>query len=257
MAQDKDKDPDKEHASKVLRENQEKQAAASKAKQEGKAKQEAKAKAKEEKGKSKDKDVPDEPVDKTPPRLREKYEKEVRTRLKERFKIENDMAVPRLSKIVINMGVNGAVENKSRVDTAVKELSTITGQRPTVRNAKKAISGFKLREGMPIACAVTLRERRMWEFADRLISIVLPRIRDFRGVKDKLDGRGNYTLGLSEQSVFPEIDFDKIEFTQGMDITFVTTAGTDERGFALLKELGMPFQVREAKPVRAKTAAAS
>jgi large subunit ribosomal protein L5 len=256
MAKDKDKEEkDPAQAAKELRDNQEKQAAASKARQEGKAKQEAKAKAKEEKGKSKDE--PEEPVDKTPPRLREKYDKEVRSRLKERFKIENDMAVPRLSKIVINMGVNGAVENKSRVDTAVKELSTITGQRPTVRNAKKAISGFKLREGMPIGCAVTLRERRMWEFADRLISIVLPRIRDFRGVKDKLDGRGNYTLGLSEQSVFPEIDFDKIEFTQGMDITFVTTAGNDERGFALLKELGMPFQVRETKPARAKTAAAS
>ena len=131
-------------------------------------------------------------------------------------------------------------------------MATITGQRPTVRNAKKAISGFKLREGMPIGCAVTLRERRMWEFADRLFSVVLPRIRDFRGVKDKLDGRGNYTLGLSEQSVFPEIDFDKIEFTQGMDITFVTTAGSDERGYALLKELGMPFQVREQKAARSK-----
>jgi large subunit ribosomal protein L5 len=188
----------------------------------------------------------------TPPRLREKYVAEVKGRLKERFKIDNDMAIPRLSKIVINMGVNGAVENKSRVDTAVKELATITGQRPTVRLAKKAISGFKLREKMPIACAVTLRDRRMWEFADRLFSVVLPRIRDFRGVKDKLDGRGNYTLGLSEQSVFPEIDFDKIEFTQGMDITFVTTARTDERGYALLKELGMPFQVREQKTAKSK-----
>ena len=212
--------------------------------------------ARKEKESTKDKDkgaaeaAPSGPI--TPPRLREKYEGEVKLRLKERFKIENDLAIPRLTKIVINMGVNGAVENKSRVDTAVKELATITGQRPTVRNAKKAISGFKLREGMPIACAVTLRERRMWEFADRLFSIVLPRIRDFRGVKDKLDGRGNYTLGLSEQSVFPEIDFDKIEFTQGMDITFVTTARTDERGHALLKELGMPFQVREQKPARSK-----
>lgn len=186
------------------------------------------------------------------PRLKDKYEKEVKQRLKERFKIQNDMAVPRLTKIVINMGVNGAVENKSRVDTAAKELAVITGQRPTVRLSKKAISGFKLRENMPIACAVTLREARMWEFADRLFSIVLPRIRDFRGVKDKLDGRGNYTMGLSEQSVFPEIDFDKIEFTQGMDITFVTTAPNDEQGYALLKELGMPFQVREAKPAKAK-----
>jgi len=252
MATDKDKDKDAaKDKAKDLRENQEKQAAAAKAKAEGKAKQEAKAKAKEQ-AKDKDKDAPAEPVDKTPARLKEKYDGEVKPRLKERFKIQNDMAVPRLTKIVINMGVNGAVENKSRVDTAVKELATITGQRPTVRIAKKAISGFKLREGMPIACAVTLRERRMWEFADRLFSVVLPRIRDFRGVKDKLDGRGNYTMGLSEQSVFPEIDFDKIEFTQGMDITFVTTAQTDERGYALLKELGMPFQVREQKTAKSK-----
>jgi len=250
MATDKDKDKDKD-ANKVVKDNQEKQAAASKAKQEGKAKQEAKAKAKEAKEKKGD-DEPSAPEPKTPARLKDKYDAEVKGRLKERFKIGNDMAVPRLKKIVINMGVNGAVENKSRVDTAVKELATITGQRPTVRNAKKAISGFKLREGMPIGCAVTLRERRMWEFADRLFSVVLPRIRDFRGVKDKLDGRGNYTLGLSEQSVFPEIDFDKIEFTQGMDITFVTTAGNDERGYALLKELGMPFQVREQKTAKSK-----
>ena len=188
-------------------------------------------------------------------RLKEKYDKEVKPRLKERFKIDNDLAVPRLTKIVVNMGVKGAVENKSHVDTAVKDMATITGQRPTVRNAKKAISGFKLREGMPIGCAVTLRSARMWEFADRLFSVVLPRIRDFRGVKDKLDGRGNFTLGLSEQSVFPEIDFDKIEFAQGMDITFVTNAGDDEKGYALLKELGMPFQARETKaPKGAKTA---
>ena len=184
-------------------------------------------------------------------RLKEKYDKEVKPRLKDRFKIQNDMAVPRLTKIVINMGVNGAVENKSRVEVAARDLATITGQRPTVRLSKKAISGFKLRENMPIACAVTLRESRMWEFADRLFSIVLPRIRDFRGVKDKLDGCGNYTLGLSEQSVFPEIDFDKIEFQQGMDITFVTTAESDEQGYALLKELGMPFQVREVKVPKA------
>jgi large subunit ribosomal protein L5 len=124
-------------------------------------------------------------------------------------------------------------------------MAQISGQRPTVRKARVSISGFKLREGMPIGCAVTLRRARMWEFADRLITVVLPRIRDFRGIKDKLDGRGNYSLGLSEQTVFPEIDFDKVEFPQGMDITFVTTAGTDERGLALLKELGMPFQTRE------------
>lgn len=178
-------------------------------------------------------------------RLKDKYLKDVRPRLKQRFSIDNDNAVPRLMKIVVNMGVGAAVENKGRVEAAAKDLGTITGQRPVVRKAKKAISGFKLREGMPIGCSVTLRRDRMWEFADRLITIVLPRIRDFRGVKDKLDGRGNYTLGLSEQSVFPEIEFDKIEFPQGMDITFVTTAGDDEKGHALLKELGMPFVARE------------
>ena len=176
------------------------------------------------------------------PRLKERYAAEIRPQLKESFSIGNDMAVPRLTKIVVNMGCKGAVENKSRIDSALRDLSTITGQRPTVRKARRSIAGFKLREGMPIGAAVTLRGDRMWEFADRLISVVLPRIRDFRGVKNKLDGRGNYTLGLAEQSVFPEIDFDKLEFTQGMDVTFVTTAPNDEQGFFLLKELGMPFR---------------
>jgi len=178
-------------------------------------------------------------------RLKDRYRSEVKSRLRERFKIENEMAVPRLTKIVVNMGVGSAVENKGRVESAAKDLAQITGQRPVVRKAKKAISSFKLREGMPIGCSVTLRGDRMWEFADRLISIVLPRIRDFRGVKDKLDGRGNYSLGLSEQSVFPEIEFDKIENPQGMDITFVTTAPDDEQGYWLLKELGMPFATKE------------
>lgn len=178
------------------------------------------------------------------PRLREKYKADVIPALKERFAIGNDLAVPRLEKIVVNMGVKGAVENKSRLDAAVRDMATITGQRPTVRKAKSSIAGFKLREGMPIACAVTLRGTRMWEFADRLINLVLPRIRDFRGVKSKLDGRGNYTLGLAEQILFPEIEFDRIEFSQGMDITFVTSAPTDEQGHALLKGLGMPFQDR-------------
>jgi large subunit ribosomal protein L5 len=144
------------------------------------------------------------------------------------------------------MGVQGAVENKGRVDTAVKELAMITGQAPTIRKARKSISSFKLREGMPIGVAVTLRGDRMWEFADRLISVVLPRIRDFRGVSEKLDGRGNYSLGLTEQTVFPEIELDRIEFTQGMDVTFVTTAPNDEQGYALLLELGMPFRNKDA-----------
>ena len=175
------------------------------------------------------------------PRLKEKYDAEIKTRLMDKFELKNVNAVPKLSKIVVNMGCKGAVENKATIDAAVRDMALITGQQPTVRKARKAISNFKLREGMPIGCAVTLRRDRMWEFADRLISVVLPRIRDFRGVKSKLDGRGNYTLGLGEQIVFPEIDFDKVEYTQGMDVTFVTTAETDEQGHFLLKELGMPF----------------
>jgi large subunit ribosomal protein L5 len=178
----------------------------------------------------------------TIPRLKQQYEEEVRSKLMEHFSIQNHMATPKLKKVVVNMGCKGAVENKGRVDAAARDLATITGQRPTVRKARKSIAGFKLREGMPIGVAVTLRGVRMWEFFDRLVAIVLPRIRDFRGVKDKLDGRGNYTLGLAEQSVFPEIDFDKLEFSQGMDITFVTNAPNDEQGYFLLKELGMPFR---------------
>ncbi|TAJ17898.1 MAG: 50S ribosomal protein L5 [Planctomycetota bacterium] len=176
-----------------------------------------------------------------PPRLKVRYKDEVKPKLMKQFGIGNVNAAPKLSKIVVNMGCKGAVENKALIDQAVREMAAITGQQPTVRKARKAISAFKLREGMPIGVAVTLRGDRMWEFADRLISVVLPRIRDFRGVKSKLDGRGNFSLGLSEQSVFPEVDFDKMEFTQGMDITFVTDAGSDDKGYALLKELGMPF----------------
>ena len=178
----------------------------------------------------------------TSPRLKERYTQEVRSKIRDRFSIRNDLAVPGLEKIVVNMGCKGAVENKGRIDAAVRDLATISGQRPTVRKARKSIAGFKLREGMPIGVAVTLRGDRMWEFADRLISVVLPRIRDFRGVKNKLDGHGNYTVGLAEQVVFPEIEFDKLEYSQGMDITFVTTANDDEQGFFLLKELGVPFR---------------
>jgi large subunit ribosomal protein L5 len=191
-------------------------------------------------------EVEEEPQDVPPPRLRQRYLEEIKPSLKERLGIQNDMAVPRLEKIVVNMGVKGAVENKGKVDSAARDMATITGQRPTIRKARHSISGFKLREGMPIACAVTLRRDRMWEFADRLITVALPRIRDFRGVKNRLDGRGNYTLGLSEQSIFPEIDFDKLEHQQGMDITFVTTAQTDEHGYELLKALGMPFRTEES-----------
>jgi large subunit ribosomal protein L5 len=182
----------------------------------------------------------------TIPRLKAKYQSDVRLKLKESFGITNEHAVPTIEKIVINMGVSGAVESKAKVETAAGQMATISGQKPTVRLSKRAIAGFKLREGVPIGCAVTLRGDRMWEFADRLISVVMPRIRDFRGVKDKLDGRGNFSMGLSEQSVFPEIDFDRIDFQQGMDITFVTTAATDELAYALLKNLGMPFKNRNA-----------
>ncbi len=180
-------------------------------------------------------------------RLKQKYNQEIVPKLQKQFGIDNPMAVPRLLKIAINMGCKGAVENKGRVDAAAKDLAMIAGQKPTIRKARVSVAGFKLREGMPIGVAVTLRGPHMWEFADRLISIVLPRIRDFRGVRTKLDGRGNYSLGLSDQSVFPEIEFDRIEFTQGMDITFVTSAGADERGYYLLEQLGMPFQQQTAK----------
>ena len=179
------------------------------------------------------------------PRVKERYRNEVRAALQKQFKIENAMAIPGLKKVVINMGCKGAIETKARIDAAARDLAVITGQKPTVRKARKSIAGFKLRQGMPIGVAVTLRGDRMWEFTDRLISVVLPRIRDFRGVKAKLDGRGNYTLGLSEQSVFPEVEFDKLEYVQGMDVTFVTSAASDEQGFFLLKELGIPFKTEQ------------
>jgi len=207
------------------------------AKGEGKAEGKGKGKKKDDKAAVGAAEAP-----KVPPRLRERYRNEVRGALQKQFAIQNPMAIPGLKKVVINMGCKGAVETKARIDAAVRDLSLISGQKPTVRKAKKSIANFKLRQGMPIGVAVTLRGYRMWEFTDRLISIVLPRIRDFRGVKSKLDGRGNYTLGLTEQSVFPEVDFDKLEYVQGMDVTFVTSARNDEQGFFLLKELGIPFK---------------
>jgi large subunit ribosomal protein L5 len=171
-----------------------------------------------------------------------KYREKVVPLLRKEFGYPNPMMVPRLSKIVVNMGVGKAVENKNRIEAANKDLTAIVGQRPMVRKARGAVAGFKLREGYAIGVAVTLRGARMWEFFDRLVSIAVPRIRDFRGLPNKLDGRGNYTMGLSEQSVFPEIQLDKVEFVQGMDITFVTTAPTDKEGLALLTHLGMPFR---------------
>ncbi|GDY01004.1 50S ribosomal protein L5 [Planctomycetota bacterium] len=171
-----------------------------------------------------------------------KYREKVVPALLQDFAYTNPMKIPRLLKVVVNMGVGQAVNNKARIEAANKDLTAIVGQKPMIRKARRSVAAFKLREGYPIGVAVTLRGPRMWEFVDRLISLAIPRIRDFRGVGNKLDGRGNYTMGLSEQSVFPEIQLDKVEFVQGMDITFVTTAGTDKEGMALLTHLGMPFR---------------
>jgi large subunit ribosomal protein L5 len=176
-------------------------------------------------------------------RLYEKYKKEFLPELQKEFKIRNMMAVPRLEKIIINVGVGEAIQNAKVLDSAKAELGQITGQMPVISRAKKSISAFKLRKGQAIACFVTLRGRRMYEFFDRLVNIVLPRVRDFRGVSPKsFDGRGNYTLGLKEQLVFPEIDYTKVEKSRGMNITIVTSARTNEEAFALLKKLGMPFR---------------
>ena len=176
-------------------------------------------------------------------RLREKYAKEVAPALLKEFELKNTMAVPRLEKVVINMGVGEATQNAKLLDPAVNELSAITGQKAVVTKAKKSIAAFKVREGMPIGAVVTLRGDRMYEFLDRLINIALPRVRDFRGVSSKsFDGRGNYTLGLKDQLIFPEIDYAKVEKLKGMNITIVTTARNDEQARALLKHMGMPFR---------------
>jgi len=176
-------------------------------------------------------------------RLLEKYKNEVVPKLMEQFGLKNKLAVPRLEKIVVNMGVGRAVENPKRLEEAMRALSLITGQKPKVCRAKASVSGFKVRKGAAIGCKVTLRGRRMYEFLDRLISVAIPRIRDFRGLRpDSFDGRGNYNFGISEQYVFPEIDPDDYEFTQGMDINFTITGGSDERSLALLTLLGMPFR---------------
>jgi len=180
---------------------------------------------------------------KTLPRLKERYRNEIVAALREQFNFANPMQVPGLVKIVVNMGVGEAARDAKLIDGAVRDLTAITGQKPQVRRATKSIAQFKLREGMPIGAKVTLRGDRMWEFLDRLLSIALPRIRDFRGLDSrKLDGNGNYTFGLTEQSVFHEIDQDRIDRTRGMDITVVTTAKTDDEGRALLKLLGFPFK---------------
>lgn len=176
------------------------------------------------------------------PRLHEKYNAEVVSRLKTQFGYKSIMQVPRLKKIVINIGVSEAKIDMKYMEASINELAIISGQRPMMKRAKTSVAGFKVREGMPVACFVTLRSTKMWEFADRLISIALPRIKDFQGVgKRGFDGRGNYNLGLREQLLFPEIEYDKVIRMRGMNITFVTTACTDEESFALLSELGMPF----------------
>jgi large subunit ribosomal protein L5 len=177
------------------------------------------------------------------PRLRQKYDTEVRPALKEELGLRNIMQVPRFVKIVVNMGVGRATQQRSLLDGAVADLTIITGQKPLVTKAKKSIATFKLREGNEIGAKVTMRGDRMWEFYDRLVSLAIPRIRDFRGMSPtQFDGRGNYTFGLNEQLVFPEIDYDKIDSVRGMDITIVTSAQTDEHGRALLRALGFPFR---------------
>ena len=176
-------------------------------------------------------------------RLKEKYTNEVSSALMSKFEYTSTMQVPKVEKIVINMGVGDAVQNSKVLDAAVEELTLITGQKPVVTKAKKSIAGFRLREGMPIGVKVTLRGDRMYDFLDKLISISLPRVRDFRGVSKKaFDGRGNYTLGVKEQLIFPEIDFDKVSKVRGMDIVIVTTANSDEEARELLTQFGMPFQ---------------
>lgn len=176
------------------------------------------------------------------PRLKELYETTVKTNLTEQFGYKNQMQVPKLEKIVVNMGVGKAVQDNKKVQAAVQDLSRITGQKPVVTNAKRSIATFKLREGMPIGCKVTLRSDRMYEFLDRLITIALPRVRDFRGISGKsFDGRGNFAMGLKEQIVFPEIDYDKVDDIRGMDIVVCTSAKTNEEAKALLKGFDMPF----------------
>lgn len=181
------------------------------------------------------------------PRLKEKYKNEIVQNLKEKFQYKSVMQVPEITKISINKGIGVAVTDKKQVDIGVEELSTITGQRAVSTIAKKSVSNFKLRDGMAIGARVTLRGNKMYEFMDRLITVALPRVRDFRGVNEKgFDGRGNYTLGITEQIIFPEISIDKINNITGMNITFVTTANTDEEGYELLKAFGMPFKNKNA-----------
>ena len=177
------------------------------------------------------------------PRLLEHYEQRVRSKLAQQFGLENPHQVPKLVKIVLNVGMGDATKNSKALDAAVAELAAVTGQRPVVTRAKKSVANFNLRQGMPVGCSVTLRGARMYEFLDRFITIALPRMRDFRGLSpDSFDGRGSYSVGIKEQMIFPEIDYDKVETTHGMDITLVTSAGRDDTARALLREMGFPFR---------------
>ena len=186
------------------------------------------------------------------PRLKTRYQDEIRTKLNDKYSYDNVMQIPGLTKIVVNMGVGDAARDSKVINGALEDLTAITGQKPQLRRAKKSIANFKLREGMPIGAKVTLRGDRMWEFLDRLLTVALPRIRDFRGLNDKqFDGNGNYTFGLSEQTMFYEIDIDKIDRVRGMDITLVTTATNDDEGRALLTHLGFPFADKDGKMKRA------
>src|SRR6476659_6653932 len=183
-----------------------------------------------------------------PPRLREQYEQQVKPALTDRFGYSSPMAVPTLEKITLNMGLGEAKQNSQMLEAATEQLATIAGQAPSVRKAKKSVANFKVREGMPVGVAVTLRRARMWEFLDRLMSIAVPRIRDFRGLSPRsFDGRGNYSMGIREQLIFPEIDYDSIDQVRGLDVTIATTAQTDEEAFYLLLGLGMPF-AQEGRP---------
>ena len=187
-------------------------------------------------------------VEKIIPRLAEKYQKEIVLKLKEQFAYKSIMQVPKLEKIVVNMGIGAAVADSKLLDEAIKDLETITGQKASPRKAKKSISNFKLREGMKIGAKVTLRRERMFEFLDRLVTVALPRVRDFRGIPDKsFDGRGNYTLGIKEQIIFPEINAEKVTKVLGMDVTFVTSAPSDQEAYELLLAFGVPFRKKEIK----------
>ena len=210
---------------------------AAKAKAEGLAKKAAKAAAQNQ---VKPSELP--PEEKRTPRLKNIYAKEVAPNLKKELNLKNTMQVPRLTKIVVNMGLGEAVRDPKVLEAAASDMAKITGQKPVLTVAKKSIATYKLREGMNIGCMVTLRREHMWEFLDRLVNLALPRVRDFRGVAAKMDGRGNYSLGLKEQIIFTEIDYDKVDKLRGLNITFVTTAANDEQCKALLTHLGMPFK---------------